>query len=117
MSEAINVFGLIIPVNQKEPSAEPPIPPSHDDLFVVRWQGGWALFWAIQGGRMEFGISPIWAISAAQRITKDHILPQGFQAGEPVLAAFELDESDEMDGLDLDMMIERYDWTTNQEIP
>ena len=118
MSDAINVFGLIIPINQaKADPLHPPFDAPADDLFIAQWLEGWCVFWPIAGGRMEFGISPNWAVSAAQQIVKKHILPQGYQAGEPVLAAFELEREDEFDGLDLNMMVERYDWATEQKIP
>jgi len=77
------------------------------------------VLWLIAAGRLEFGISAVWALNhGARTITKKHILPNGFQSGEAVIVMFVLDEEDaQEDYLDLDLLVERYDWTTDTKIP
>jgi hypothetical protein len=116
----MNVYGLVVPINQLKPSDEPPFELEHPDLHVFRFTGaaggppGWAVVWVLTQGAMEFGMSLVWAQGVCSSITQKYILPNGYQGGEHLVVMFDLEEGDD---LDLDMLIVRYDWSNKQETP
>lgn len=114
----IRIFGLLIPINQKDPGDAPPFEISDEDpedFLMVRNGEGWALLWVLRKDGFEFGVSANWAYNQGVRITREFILPKfGYQAGECQVVMFELDRDDE---LDIEMLVERFDWTTGVEPP
>lgn len=114
----IRIFGLVLPINQKDPTDTPPFEldiPGPEDFLMIRNGEGWALLWVLRNGGFEFGMSLNWAYNQCQRIAREFVIPKyGYQTGEYQVVMFELEEDDE---LDLALLVERFDWTTGVTIP
>tara|TARA_Y100000034_G_scaffold136262_1_gene211861 strand:+ start:1663 stop:2001 length:339 start_codon:yes stop_codon:yes gene_type:complete len=112
----MNVFGILIRINQKEPGESPPFSLEHPDLYVVKMDEGWGVLWTMAAGAMEFATSTSWAQGAASQITNNFINKHGFQGGESLVVCFPLDPDDD-EPLDMNMLVERYDWTSGVVLP
>jgi len=110
------VFGILTQINQLKPGPEPPFELDVENLKIVRWKEGWAVLWVLAAGVYEFATGTAWAQGASHQVTRKHILSKGFQSGEILIVCFELDE-DEEEPLDMNALVERYDWHTGVEIP
>ena len=72
------------------------------------------MFWVLAHGRMEFGTSLTWATQSCQQITKA-VNAAGYQTGEYLAVCFDLDPNDQYP--DIDLLVERYDWSTGVKAP
>jgi hypothetical protein len=114
----IRIFGLVIPINQLEVTEEPPFDlddDALDDLIMVQNGTGWALLWVLRKDGFEFGMSLNWAYDQCRRITRELVIPKyGHQTGEYQVVMFELERGED---IDLELMVERFDWTTGVNTP
>ena len=108
------IFGLLVPINQLQPGPEAPFDLDVEGLEVVRVGAGWGVLWTLREDGMEFGISVSWALGAGTEISMKHIIPNGFQSGEYQVVMFELDDGEE---IDTEVLVERFDWTSDVRPP
>lgn len=114
----ITHFGLFVPINTDSELPKSPIPaPASEDLFLVRRDKEWGIFWSIcdeEEVAPEAMSSVAWLLNMAQQIGYAHISPHGYQWGEPVICVVMRESNGSFPNLGV---ITRHDWTSGTTPP